>query len=155
MMMTEKSKVRECTSVSSWSKPTVSPILFPCQMCVLARATTGMAGWCRRLGAWPSGAHACTHPGCSCVPAKSSSGCEGGGGAGRPEVGWNMCVHVCVCGSCSLHAPGSVAVTRQTEDVCLRSSSPKGSCMSTASLLTWRFSQSNIQLLCKEKFIWF
>lgn len=48
---------------------------------------------------------------------------------GKPGVGRNMvlccaCVFVCVCGSCSLHAPGSVVVTRQTKAVCLRSSPP-------------------------------
>lgn len=53
--ITEKKHV----SVSSWSKHTVSPIVFPCQTCMLARATTGMTGWWR--GAWPSGTHIHTH----------------------------------------------------------------------------------------------
>lgn len=120
---------KERVSASSWSKHTVSPIVFPCQMCMLARATTGMTGWWRgeRHGLQ---AHADTHTHswvqlCASQDLARALGCEGGDAG--PGIGWNMvlCICVCVWGSCSLHAPGSVVVTRQAKAVCLHSSAPR------------------------------
>lgn len=58
---------------------------------------------------------------------RSALGCEGGNVG--PRIGQNMvvCMSVCVCvwGSCTLCAPGSVVVTRQAKAVCLHSSPPR------------------------------